>query len=91
MSYANARNILPVEILEMIQNYVDGEYIYIPRREEKKIPWGELTQSKKELLNRNMNIYEDYLKGVSITKLSEKYFLSPKSIQRIITEKKKIK
>lgn len=91
MSYANARNILPVEILELIQNYVDGEYIYIPRREEKKIPWGELSQNKKELLNRNMNIYEDYLKGISIAKLSEKFFLSPKSIQRIITEKKKIK
>jgi len=55
-----------------------------------KIAWGELTQSKKELLNRNARIYEDYLKGISTQSLSERYYLSPKTIQRIILEKKKI-
>ncbi|MBW6411350.1 CD3324 family protein [Clostridium weizhouense] len=91
MSYANARDIFPNEILEIIQNYVDGEYIYIPRKEENKIAWGELSQSKKELLNRNTKIYEDYLKGMSTHSLSEIYYLSPKTIQRIILEKKKMR
>jgi len=88
MSYANARDIFPNEILEIIQNYVDGEYIYIPRKEENKISWGELSQSKKELMNRNVRIYEDYLKGMSTPCLSERYYLSPKTIQRIIRKEK---
>jgi len=91
MSYAKARDIFPDEILEIIQNYVEGEYIYIPKKEENKIAWGELTQSKKELLNRNARIYEEYLTGMSTQNLSEKYYLSPKTIQRIILQKKKIR
>lgn len=89
MSYANARDIFPKEILEMIQNYVNGEYIYIPKKEENKVSWGELTQSKNELLNRNSSIYTDYLMGISTQCLSEKYYLSRKTIQRIISEKRK--
>ncbi|MBK1812754.1 hypothetical protein JHL18_19210 [Clostridium sp. YIM B02505] len=89
MSYSNGKDIFPSEVLEIIQNYVDGEYIYIPRKDENKIAWGELTKSKNELLKRNTNIYEDYLKGMSTQLLSEKYYLSPKSIQRIVSEKKK--
>jgi Mor family transcriptional regulator len=89
MSYANARDIFPEDILEIIQKYVDGEYIYIPKKEENRIAWGELTQCKKELLERNNKIYEDYLLGYSVNTLAEKYFLSPKSIQRIISKQKK--
>jgi len=90
MSYAKARDIFPNEILEIIQNYVEGEYIYIPKKEENKMAWGELTQSKEELLNRNARIYEDYLTGMSTSTLSKKYYLSPKTVQRIISQKKKI-
>lgn len=89
MSYANARDIFPNEILEVIQKYVDGEYIYIPRKEENKIAWGELTKCKEELKVRNDKIYRDYLEGISVQKLSEKYYLSPKTIQKIISKKRK--
>lgn len=91
MSYAKARDIFPNEILEIIQNYVEGEYIYIPKKEENKMAWGEITQSKEELLIRNTKIYEDYLAGISMQTLSQTYYLSPKSIQRIVLQKKKIK
>lgn len=91
MSYAKARDIFPDEILEIIQNYVEGEYIYIPKKEKNKMAWGETTQSKEELRVRNAKIYEDYLEGVSIQTLSQRYYLSPKSIQRIVLQKKKIK
>ncbi|GKX68532.1 CD3324 family protein [Inconstantimicrobium mannanitabidum] len=90
MSYANAREIFPEDILEIIQNYVDGEYIYIPKKEENRVAWGELTQCKQELQARNAKIYDDYLIGISIQSLSQKYYLSPKTIQRIVSEKKKI-
>jgi len=90
MSYASARDIFPEDILKIIQQYVDGEYIYIPKKEENKIAWGELTKSKEELQARNKRIYEDYLSGISIQRLSEIYYLSPKTIQRIISQKKNI-
>jgi len=90
MSYASAREIFPEDILKIIQQYVDGECIYIPRKEENKMAWGEITKSKEELLVRNKRIYEDYLSGISIQNLSETYYLSPKTIQRIISQKKNI-
>ena len=36
MGYRRAEEILPKEIIEMIQEYVDGENIYIPRKKDGK-------------------------------------------------------
>ena len=89
MSYVKAVDVLPDEILELIQNYVDGEYIYIPRKEDNKKSWGENTDYRKEIEKRNSTIYEEYKTGVKIKILAEKYFLSEKSIQRIVLQKSK--
>ena len=89
MSYVKAVDVLPNEILELIQKYVDGEYIYIPRKEENKKSWGENTQYRKEIEKRNSMIYKEYKTGVKVNILAEKYFLSEKSIQRIILQKSK--
>jgi len=51
--------------------------------------WGELTQGKEVLIIRNAKIYDDYLSGISVQTLSERYYLSPKTIQRIISQKKR--
>ena len=88
MSYVKAVDVLPDEILAIIQNYVDGEYIYIPRKEDNKKSWGENTNSRKEIHMRNSKIYEDYKRGIKVKDLAEKYFLSDKSIQRIVLQKK---
>ncbi|MDF2591850.1 MAG: hypothetical protein K0S61_4803 [Anaerocolumna sp.] len=84
MSYIKAIEVLPEELLVLIQKYVEGEYIYIPKKECNRKLWGETTKSKKETYSRNIEIYEKYKEGVSIKVLSEIYYLSPKSIQRII-------
>ena len=89
VSYVKAVDVLPDEILELIQNYVDGEYIYIPRKEDNKKSWGENTDYRKEIEKRNSMIYEEYKTGVKIKILAEKYFLSEKSIQRIVLQKSK--
>jgi len=89
VSYVKAVDVLPNEILELIQKYVDGEYIYIPRKEENKKSWGENTQYRKEIEKRNSMIYKEYKTGVKVNILAEKYFLSEKSIQRIILQKSK--
>lgn len=88
MSYQKADNILPLELVELIQRYVDGEYIYIPRKAENKKCWGMNTSTKKELIIRNSNIYNDYILGMTVSSLAEKYYLSLKSIQRIILNEK---
>jgi hypothetical protein len=36
MNYENAKNILPQYIIEIIQEYIDGKYLYIPRKSENK-------------------------------------------------------
>lgn len=41
MSYKKAIHILPEELLELIQEYVDGECIYIPRKSNNKKEWGD--------------------------------------------------
>lgn len=84
MSYIKAENVLPKEIIELLQNYVDGTTIYIPRKAGNRQKWGELTNINNELESRNKSIYNDYLSGMNTNELSVKYFLSVKSIQRII-------
>lgn len=53
MSYRKAEEILPRELIEVIQQYVDGENIYIPRKLEHRKGWGERTQARQELDARN--------------------------------------
>lgn len=89
MGYKNAALVLPEELLSEIQEYVDGEYIYIPRVSENRKNWGETTSTRRELRDRNEQIYTEFLAGSSMEALADKYFLSPKSIQRIIGELKK--
>ena len=36
MGYKNAVSVFPADLLEAIQQYIDGEYIYIPRKAENK-------------------------------------------------------
>ena len=36
MSYIKVEEILPIEIIEMIQQYVDGANIYIPRKKDNR-------------------------------------------------------
>ncbi|WP_195270467.1 CD3324 family protein [Eubacterium sp. 1001713B170207_170306_E7] len=91
MSYKKAIHILPRELLEKVQEYIDGEFIYIPRIADNKKCWGASTSTRQELKERNARIYADYLAGVSMEALTEKYFLSLKSIQRIIGQLKKEK
>ena len=84
MGYKRAEEILPDEVLEMVQQYVDGQNIYIPRKDARRAAWGSNTTTRRELEERNRSIYADYCRGVSVPRLAGQYFLSEKSIQRII-------
>ena len=90
MGYRKAEEILPIEIIELIQQYVDGESIYIPRKPSHRQAWGTGTQIKQELLRRDKQIYDEHLAGSSTAELACKYYLSEKSIQRILRNCKKV-
>ena len=40
MRYMKAADVLPPDLLKQIQTYIDGEYLYIPRRAETRSAWG---------------------------------------------------
>lgn len=89
MGYVKAADVLPREILKQIQNYVQGEIIYIPKETHNRKSWGENTDTKKLLNKRNKQIHEDYKNGFSVVELSEKYFLVEESIRRILRKENK--
>ncbi len=75
MRYQKAKEILPKELVELIQSYMDGGYVYIPR---------------KEIQARNREIYKKYRQGMKVQELAEQFYLSEKSIQRIVLQEKKL-
>ena len=88
MNYQNSTNLLPKELIEQIQKYVDGKVIYIPKKQINKKHCGENTDTKQVLASRNCQICLDRQNGMTIKQLSEKYFLTEKSIQRILRQEK---
>ena len=43
VSYIKAEEILPEELIRLIQEYADGVYIYIPRKPGTRHNWGQET------------------------------------------------
>lgn len=90
MKYAKAKDVLPEEVIEIIQKYVDGKYLYIPRKDDNQKSWGESSGIRSELQIRNIEIYDKYIDGMTVSKLSKQFYLSEKSIRRIIRQQKNI-
>lgn len=84
MSYKKANDILPHSLLIAVQQYIDGAYIYIPRKEDNKLPWGANTETRQTLQVRNNEILEKRLAGCSVEELAKQYFLSTKAIYKIL-------
>jgi len=86
MSYIRADEVLPRELLEAIQHYVDGKLIYIPCKEKQE--WGSETSSRTFFRERNERILGERRRGVSIPELALRFSLSEKSIQRILRDQR---
>lgn len=86
MSYVNAEEILPEDLVREIQKYIDGTVLYIPRKDENTLSWGERNGTKDRLAKRNKEIVKKYYSGVTVAELAIMYFLSEKRIQGIIHE-----
>jgi Mor family transcriptional regulator len=86
MSYKNGRDILPASLLQELQKYIQGEIIYIPKKESKRAGWGEANGTKLWIETRNREIFRMYKNGSTIMELIERYHLSEDSIRKIIVK-----
>ena len=84
MSYIRAEDVLPSDLLEIVQEYANGVSLYIPKKNTDKKTWGSVNGTKEYYAERNAAIYADYADGSSAAALSSKYGLSEKTLQRII-------
>lgn len=87
MSYVNAKDILPNELLNEIRKYFNSGLIYIPLSENEYKQWGSNTETKDLLNKRNNEIKIKKLQGYSIQALAEEYHLSNETIKRILYRK----
>ena len=87
MKYKNAKDVLPEEVLMLVQEYIQGEYIYVPIKDKQIVK--PCTDYKNELAKRNTHIYTKYLEGMSNKQLSQIYNLSESSIRRIVIKQRR--
>lgn len=89
MSYIKAEEVLPIELVQEIQKYISGKTIYIPRKQGEQAGWGKMSGYRSELLQRNHEIIKLYQEGAAVKMIAHQYFLSEKSIYRILKDKAK--
>ena len=87
MKYENAKDILPVKLLEEVQKYAEGKVIYIPKSEKPK-GWGEASGYRDRLNKRNAAICSRYSAGCSVMEIAEEFFLSPETVKKLVYGKK---
>ena len=87
MRYLKAEDVLPAQLLAQVQEYADGVYLYIPRRDDHRQSWGNSTRYREELEQRNESIRTQHRAGMATRELAEQFHLSVKTIQRILRQK----
>jgi len=90
LRYVNAKDVLPPEILAEVQKYSGGALIYVPKKDDEKIGWGQQNGARAQVSVRNRNIIEAYRSGAEIYELMTEYCLSESSIRKIIYSKEAI-
>jgi Mor family transcriptional regulator len=86
MSYKNGKDVLPPSLLKQLQEYIEGEIVYIPKKEQKRAGWGENNGTREVMKRRNHEIYHMYKSGSTIIELIHRYHLSEDSIRKIIVK-----
>ncbi|MFB5663476.1 CD3324 family protein [Alteribacillus sp. HJP-4] len=90
MQYKNGKEVFPHSLLKELQKYIQGELIYIPKKENQRARWGERNGTRQFIAERNVEIYQLYKKGWSIEELEQKYNLSMESIRKIIYKTREV-
>lgn len=71
MIYKNGKEILPAELLIELQQYVQGEIIYIPKKEPTRAGWGQFNGTRATIRMRNQEIYKLYTEGLPVGDLRD--------------------
>ncbi|SER62085.1 Mor transcription activator family protein [Gracilibacillus ureilyticus] len=87
MKYVKAHEVLPEELLERLQEYIQGEMIYIPKRESDRQSWGSRSGNRQYYDERNKQIRNAFRKGALIDHLADEYALSIETIKKIVYKK----
>lgn len=87
MKYRNGKDILPQTLLEQLQEYVQGELVYIPRQESQRAGWGAVNGARLMIRARNMEICRLYEEGNTVGELMELYHLSEDSIRKVLNSR----
>lgn len=87
MKYQSAKSVFPESLLKEIQKYVQGELVYIPKPPANHKKWGECTETKRLVAERNREITAAFQDGTSIVELAQRYFLSEDTIRKIVYRK----
>lgn len=82
-AYKNAKDVLPDDLLEAVQRYLQGELLYVPVKGPRR-PWGERTGARGELARRNQAIRDLYAEGRSLEELASMFHLSVATIESIV-------
>ncbi|MGF9713508.1 CD3324 family protein [Paenibacillus naphthalenovorans] len=86
MGYKNGKDILPPVLLKQLQEYIQGEIVYIPKKEQTRAGWGENNGTRQSIQRRNHEIFRLYESGHSVTELIRQFHLSEDSIRKIIVK-----
>lgn len=84
MDKKNAKAILPDDLLEELQKYIQGEYLYVPKADGSRKKWGEKSGTRRELSERNAKIRLAFNQGTTIEELAETFYLAENSIKKIV-------
>ena len=84
MKYVNAERILPEEVVKLLQEYAEGELLYVPKRLQNYKLWGEVSGGREEFKERNENIRNAFRSGVTLSELADQYCLSKTAVKKIV-------
>ena len=87
MKYENARDVLPPDVLKLVQRHSAGKLIYVPQARE-RLPWGERSGYRLQLDERNAAIRRRFVAGSTADDLADEYFLTPETIKKIVYSRK---
>jgi Mor family transcriptional regulator len=88
MKYRNAAELLPPQLLLELQKYAQGETFYVPKI--KRESWGAATGAKTFYSQRNLDIRNQFSRGVDLEKLSEDHFISEDAVKKMFIKRGRI-
>ncbi|ASB90890.1 CD3324 family protein [Bacillus sonorensis] len=87
MAYLNAAAILPEKLISEIQQYVQGETIYIPKPVSAHQKWGARSGARKLIDDRNALMKKAFKNGRTIDQLADDHHLSVETVKKIVYSK----